>query len=587
MPGMNSICLALIVKNAEDTISRCIASALPYIDRWLIIDTGSTDNTKQVILDALEGVPGELRESPWVDFATNRTEMLKAASKSGAEYILMLDADLTVEVDGPFPPLTADEIHLTLLDRGLAYSLPLLTRASKPFFYAGVAHACLNCDEPVSIAALPNVRIIDHGGGPGKDGKFERDLAALQAQVVKKPADTRSWFYLAQTYRDLDMYEEAIECYLHRASMGGPDEEVYYSKFQAGTLTCEHRDFVEGVKLLLEAWQGRPNRAEALRAIAGVTTNIANRLPFPSDRLFVDRGAHSPYRVAPIGDAPMPGALPAIHIAIQADAIAPGKLRRRPRVTKKRGLNPADVSAVIVTRGNVDLAPILASLPYPDVVVWNNEVMTGQIGIDVKVFGRYMAIPLTKNPVIYWQDDDIVFTAHDELLAAYEPGQVICNMDQSWIDGAGYGDFLGMVGAGSLCDAGLPAQVFARYLAEHPSDDDLLVECDFAFGVLAPFKRVDLGYLPRSFTDDPDRLYQQPGQQERKWEMIRRARRMLLTEQRGLGTDGWCGCDVWLTPKSPLPYPACPHDIRGPEGEPGPVGLPSSADAAGLTLKAA
>ncbi|WP_159077753.1 hypothetical protein, partial [Mycobacterium tuberculosis] len=138
------------------------------------------------------------------------------------------------------------------------------------------------------------------------------------------------------------------------------------------------------------------------------------------------------------------------------------------------------------------------------------------------VFGRYAAIPATRNPVIFWVDDDVVFTAFDELLAAYEPGRVVCNMDQAWIDGAEYGDFLAMLGAGSLCDAHLPTEVFARYLAEHPWDDDFLTEADFAFGVLAPFTRVDLGYETRSFTDDPDRLYTQPGQTERKWRMIAR-----------------------------------------------------------------
>ena len=43
-------------------------------------------------------------------------------------------------------------------------------------------------------------------------------------------------------------------------------------------------------------------------------------------------------------------------------------------------------------------------------------------------------------------------------------------MDQAWIDGAEYGDFVGMQGAGSICPARIPGQVFARYRDHYPND---------------------------------------------------------------------------------------------------------------------
>ena len=97
-------------------------------------------------------------------------------------------------------------------------------------------------------------------------------------------------------------------------------------------------------------------------------------------------------------------------------------------------------------------------------------------------------------------------------------------MDQAWIEGAEYGDELAMMGAGSLCDAWLPQRVFTSYLDRFPFDDDFLMEADFAFGTLAPFTRVDVGYTAREFADDPDRLYRQPWQLSRKWNMIMRCR---------------------------------------------------------------
>lgn len=45
----------------------------PIIDHWVIVDTGSTDDTQDVILRELEGIPGSLDAREWVNFGHNRT----------------------------------------------------------------------------------------------------------------------------------------------------------------------------------------------------------------------------------------------------------------------------------------------------------------------------------------------------------------------------------------------------------------------------------------------------------------------------------------------------------------------------------
>jgi glycosyltransferase involved in cell wall biosynthesis len=67
-----SFCLNMIVKNEARVIRRCLDSARPIIDFWVIVDTGSTDGTQEAIRRHLDGLPGELIERPWVDFAHNR-----------------------------------------------------------------------------------------------------------------------------------------------------------------------------------------------------------------------------------------------------------------------------------------------------------------------------------------------------------------------------------------------------------------------------------------------------------------------------------------------------------------------------------
>jgi len=69
-----TICLNMIVKNEARVIRRCLDTVRPFIDRWVIVDTGSTDGTQALIREVLQGVPGELHERRWKDFAHNRNE---------------------------------------------------------------------------------------------------------------------------------------------------------------------------------------------------------------------------------------------------------------------------------------------------------------------------------------------------------------------------------------------------------------------------------------------------------------------------------------------------------------------------------
>jgi len=356
---MQKISLAMIVRDAEETVERCIRSALPLISRWTVIDTGSVDGTKEIVQRTLQHLPGQLLDSPWVNHAHNRTELL-AIARHGCDYVLMLDADMEVAVEGEIPELTADSYLLTIRDRGMEYPLPLLTASLKPFYYTGVAHSFLACAVPAGADRLAAIALVDHGGGASGPEKYARDRDVLAVEVGKDPTDARSWFYLAQSYRDLDQIDEAIAAYRFRASLGGWDEEVYFSLYQAGVLLCEHRNAWEGMQLLLDATRGKPNRVEALRALANVAGNVADKIPFPAnDLLFVRPDAYkAPAAVPPSPLPPLPPLEPA--------------RRRKPRVTKRKGLNPLDVTAIIPTRGNVDMAEIVESLPYGQVIVWDN-----------------------------------------------------------------------------------------------------------------------------------------------------------------------------------------------------------------------
>jgi hypothetical protein len=69
----------MIVKNEASVIRRCLDSVIPVIDSWVIVDTGSTDGTQDIIRSHMSSIPGLLHQSEWRDFAYNRSESLRLA----------------------------------------------------------------------------------------------------------------------------------------------------------------------------------------------------------------------------------------------------------------------------------------------------------------------------------------------------------------------------------------------------------------------------------------------------------------------------------------------------------------------------
>ena len=152
-------------------------------------------------------------------------------------------------------------------------------------------------------------------------------------------------------------------------------------------------------------------------------------------------------------------------------------------------------------------------------VVWDNSAHERNFS----VYGRYLAMPLCKHETIFFQDDDVLFTAYDELLAAYEPGRITTNMPSPWYEHMAY-DQLGMhlVGAGSLVPRNLPGKAFIRYLRHWDADALFYDYCDFVSGVLTPGLRLDLGYTVLEHAMAPGRINTTPGSHLRREDMLRR-----------------------------------------------------------------
>jgi glycosyltransferase involved in cell wall biosynthesis len=313
----------MIVKNEEHVIERCLASVLPVMDYAVIVDTGSTDNTKKVISNFFDQIkiPYEIHDEPWKNFAHNRTVALDLARSKG-DYTLMIDADEILEYTSDFDPikfresLTADLYNVWAFFGNTKYHRPQLTSNKLRFAYRGVLHEYSVCHDEIKTRDFaPGIlnRPIQDGARSKNPTKYADDAITFEkalADPEQRPSDVNEYnrylFYLAQSYRDSGQHDKAIKAYYDRANAGGWNEEVFFSLFQIGELKRQLGHSVdEIVKVYLEAWQVNPWRAEPLHAAAAICKiygrfdqsyriiKEASRIPVPKGALFVIEGIYS------------------------------------------------------------------------------------------------------------------------------------------------------------------------------------------------------------------------------------------------------------------------------------------------------
>lgn len=276
---VKTIGLCMIVKNEAQVILRCLESVRPLLDYVVIEDTGSTDGTQGIIREWLArvGLPGEVVEEPWQNFAYNRTHVLaRLRERSEIDYAFMIDADDRIEIDPGLDVaafksgLTADFYDVEIHHSSIVHHRPHLYRNALPFTYRGVLHEFVEVPQgQLTRATLAGFHIVIVGGGARSQdtAKFQRDAALLErALETEQDAFLRSryTFYLAQSFRDFGDKERSLAGYLARSEMGFWDQEVYVALCEAAKLQA---DIGRPAEEVLATWQRAidtfPGRAEA------------------------------------------------------------------------------------------------------------------------------------------------------------------------------------------------------------------------------------------------------------------------------------------------------------------------------------
>lgn len=298
-----TICLCMMVKNEAHIIRRALESAMPYIDYWVICDTGSDDGTPAVIEEVMQHKPGKLYHTTWKNFGHNRGEVLALASPH-AGYLLMMDADMTLNVKGAFRHKLQHDMYEIRYEGNLDYSQPMLVSSRHQWRYIGVTHEYLFAETATQSEFLPEVSLTHYGDGGCRADKFERDIRLLTAALEAEPENARYLFYLAQSYKDLQRYQEAQYWYEQRIMYEGWEEERWYARFQrAEMMRLGKRPWPEVLAAYMEAFDARPWRLEPLHAIARyyrenhqyfqgycIAAMALQHPPYPDkDKLFIEK----------------------------------------------------------------------------------------------------------------------------------------------------------------------------------------------------------------------------------------------------------------------------------------------------------
>jgi len=189
------------------------------------------------------------------------------------------------------------------------------------------------------------------------------------------------------------------------------------------------------------------------------------------------------------------------------------------------------VTAIIVTRGDIDLAPIIGQ-EWPEsvheIIVWDNA----KEDRDLAVYGRYAAIERAAHPLIFVQDDDVVFPKEsiEEIIwqsdsGSAEYGRLVVNMPANFRH-AFYQEHA-LVGFGSCFHRDLPRKAFTRFFGGDDeslwrSDQDFLPRCDLVFTGLTPRTLVDVPYEDLPWASADNRMWKRPSHLEEGRRMLER-----------------------------------------------------------------
>jgi len=219
----NILELVMIVKNSGEVLRECLKENKKYIDYWTILDTGSTDNTCEIIKEELRDIPGKLHHGEFIDFSQARNKSLELSSKK-CKYTIVLDDSYTI--------MGGDKLRKFLTNKNddcirikvgtfngyclsNDYYSKRITRTSANLRYKYRVHEDIDTYNFADIRDT-NIFIKDIESNQHTSrtrNRVKKDIDFLLLDLEDNPDNARILYYMAITYNFLDKVDKSIECY--------------------------------------------------------------------------------------------------------------------------------------------------------------------------------------------------------------------------------------------------------------------------------------------------------------------------------------------------------------------------------------
>lgn len=244
----NLINFCLMVKNAGNQFEEMLTSNLSIIDRWTILDTGSNDNTIDIINKVLIGKKnGKLYQEKFINFKDSRNRLLELA---GTSCTFNLIFDDTYVINGDLKKFLqivrgdqkADSFSINIESNNVMYSSNRIIKSLSNLKYKYRIHEVIS-DENNFNVQIPQTccfikdRNFDYMT-KRTNNRLELDLKLLQEELDDNSLNPRTYYYFGQTYKLMKNYEKALFYYLKRAEFtnSGFRDELVNAIFEASRI---------------------------------------------------------------------------------------------------------------------------------------------------------------------------------------------------------------------------------------------------------------------------------------------------------------------------------------------------------------
>jgi glycosyltransferase involved in cell wall biosynthesis len=219
-----SACLAMIMKNEGPILPRLFDSIRGFVSEYCVMDTGSTDDTVDVLKSI--DMPGKILHGPFINFAQARNAMINQCRDvmTTCDYFVLLDADMVLRVDPAWnwDDLDDKDVYNMIQISSVEYeNVRVIRRTADRIKVVGATHEYYDVPDNYTRGLISKdlVYIHDVGDGKAKGDKSERDERLLREELANDPNNPRTVFYLANTLRDMGRQADAIPYYEQRSRM--------------------------------------------------------------------------------------------------------------------------------------------------------------------------------------------------------------------------------------------------------------------------------------------------------------------------------------------------------------------------------